>query len=176
MGNSRQLTKAEALTAVQALISGLQKHFPTGQLTVGNVVYASLALVQLLQGLVLAMMAQTTADTAARDALAALRDEQTQTGPVIQALKELLLAQFGNATQTLADFGLTPRKVRAPLTVEQKAAAKAKREATRIARGTMGPKAKLAIKGAVAAPVAAAPATATATTGVPVAAPVKPAT
>ena len=176
MANTRQLTKAAALTAVQALISGLQKHFPTGQLTVGNVVYASLALVQLLQGLVAAMMAQTAAETAAKDALAALRETQTQTDPVLQALKELLLAQFGNATQTLADFGLAPRKARAPLTVEQKAAAKAKRAATRIARGTMGPRAKLAIKGTIAVPVAAAPAAATATTGVPVAPVVKAAT
>ena len=104
------------------------------------------------------MTAQTNADTAAKDALTALRNLQTTVGPVIQALKDLLIAQFGNATQTLADFGLAPHKTRTPLTVEQLAAAKAKRDATRAARGTEGPKAKLAIKGTTTAPAVTPPA------------------
>ena len=71
------------------------------------------------------------------------------------ALHDLLVAYvaFVRATfssaSVLADFGLAPKKARTPLTVEQKAAAKAKRDATRAARGTMGKKAKLAVKGDV---------------------------
>ena len=103
------------------------------------------------------MTAQTTAQKTADDAMTALRELLIKNGPTIQALKDLLLAQFGNASQTLADFGLSPRKERAPMTVEQKAAAAAKRKATRAARGTTGPKAKLAIKGTVPAPVETAP-------------------
>ncbi|HEY8038591.1 MAG TPA: hypothetical protein VIF15_02305, partial [Polyangiaceae bacterium] len=57
--------------------------------------------------------------------------------------------QFGTQADVLADFGMTPRKAATPLTVEQKAAAAAKRKATRAARGTKGPKAKLGIHGAV---------------------------
>ena len=57
--------------------------------------------------------------------------------------------QFGTQADVLADFGLAPEKARTPLTVEQKAAAAAKREATRVARGTKGAKAKKGIKGAV---------------------------
>ena len=48
----------------------------------------------------------------------------------------------------LADFGINP-KARAPLTVEAKAAAAAKRAATRAARHTMGSQQKKAIKGDV---------------------------
>ena len=90
MANNSKPTKAEALASVQALISGLQKHFSTGSLTVGNIVYATSALVTLLQSVENAMTAQANADTAAKDALTALRNLQTTVGPVIQALKDLL--------------------------------------------------------------------------------------
>ena len=56
---------------------------------------------------------------------------------------------FGESPEVLADFGLLPKKVRKPLTVEQLAAAKAKRAATRKARGTTSKKQKLAVKGDV---------------------------
>jgi hypothetical protein len=44
---------------------------------------------------------------------------------------------------SLADFGLNPKKARTPLTIEEKAAAAAKRKATRAARHTMGSKQKV---------------------------------
>jgi LPS O-antigen subunit length determinant protein (WzzB/FepE family) len=157
MTSTKKPTKATALAGMQALIAGIQKHFPTGQLTVGNVVFTIAALVLLLQGQVDAMTSQATAQKTADDEMTTLRALQIKNGPTIQALKDLLLAQFGTSSQTLADFGLSPRKVRAPMTVAQKAAAAAKREATRAARGTTGPKAKLAIKGTVPAPVETAP-------------------
>jgi hypothetical protein len=56
---------------------------------------------------------------------------------------------FGNQPEVLAGFGLAPKKEKKALTTEQQAAAKAKREATRKARGTVGKKKKLAIKGDV---------------------------
>jgi hypothetical protein len=173
MSSPSKYTKAAALTALQALISGLQKHFANAQVTVANVVYATSALVTLLQSLESAMTAQTAAETAARDAQNALHATQTKVGPVLQALRELLLAQFGNATQTLSDFGLAPRKVRTPLTVQQKAAAKAKSDATRAARGTKGPKARLAITGTTTTAGTAPQAAPAVTPAAPVAPPVK---
>ena len=167
MTSTKKPTKATALAGMQALIAGIQKHFPTGQLTVGNVVFTIAALVLLLQGQVDAMTSQTTAQKTADDEMTTLRALQIKNGPTILALKDLLLAQFGSSSQTLADFGLEPRKARAPMTVEQKAAAAAKRKATRAARGTAGPKAKLAIKGTVPTPVETAP-------PAPVTAPAKP--
>jgi len=58
-------------------------------------------------------------------------------------------AAYGGSPAILADFGLQPKKTRKPRTAEQLAAAKAKRDATRKARGTMGKKEKLSIKGDV---------------------------
>jgi hypothetical protein len=134
MTTTKKPTKAQALAGVQALIAGLQKHFPNAQFTLGNAVYTTDALVQLLTGLAAAMTAQQTAETAAKDALTKLDATHAQAAPVIQDLKDMLHVQFGQAAGTLADFGLAPRKVRTPMTVEQKAAAKAKRDATRAAK------------------------------------------
>lgn len=60
-----------------------------------------------------------------------------------------VMAVFARSPTVLADFGLSPRKPRTPLTVEQKVAQKAKSDATRKARGTKGKKQRLAIKGDV---------------------------
>jgi hypothetical protein len=63
----------------------------------------------------------------------------------------------GGSIDTLADFGLKPRKTRTPRTPEQKAASVAKSLATRAARHTMGSKQKAKVTGAAphAAPVTA---------------------
>ena len=167
MSSTVKPTRAQILAGLLALIAGTQKHFPTGSLTVGNVVFTPAALIALLQSLIDALTKRGAAVVSARDSLVQLRAVQVQVDPVIQGYRDLLVAMFGQAGQPLADFGLAPHKARAPLSVEQKAAAKAKADATRKARGTKGPKAKLAITGTVAVP-AAEPAA-------PVAVPVKPA-
>jgi hypothetical protein len=69
--------------------------------------------------------------------------------PVIRDYQSYLVSLLGNAPSTLADYGLAPRKVRAPLTSEQKAAAAAKSAATRAARHTMGTVQKKGVKGNV---------------------------
>jgi len=170
MSNSTsKKTKADALALVLALIAGTQKHFPNGSFTLGNTTYTTL---------VSAMTAHNAAQANAKDTLVAEQGTKATVGPVLQAYQHLVLAAFSNATQTLADFGLTPPKARTPMTVEQKAAAGAKREATRAARHTLGPKQKKLIKGTVAATpptvgAAQAPAPASASTASP-AAPAKP--
>jgi hypothetical protein len=74
-------------------------------------------------------------------------------GPALRtflgAFVTFLRAAFGNQPSVLADFGLHPKKAPTPLTVEQKAAATAKRKATRAARHTQGPKQKKGVKGTV---------------------------
>jgi hypothetical protein len=65
---------------------------------------------------------------------------------VVHGLKQYVMNAFGKTSPQLADFGFAPPKV-ATLTAEQKQAAVLKREATRKARGTVGPKAKLAVTG-----------------------------
>jgi len=163
MTSKTKPTKAKALAALQAIIAGTQKHLPNESFTFGNVAYTSAALITLFESVIAAMAEHTTKATAAKDALTALHQVKVTADPVFKDYRDQLLLRFGSASQMLADFGLAPPKARKPLTVEQKAAAKAKRKATRLAHGKSG---------AAAGPGNAAATTATAET--PPAAPAGP--
>ena len=93
--------------------------------------------------------ATTDAQTSAK---AKVADERAQLPALIAfmlAYVAYVKGTFGNTPDVLADFGLVPKKAPRQPTPEQKAAAKAKREATRKARGTVGPVKKLSIVGNV---------------------------
>lgn len=141
--------KATALASVQALIAGTQKHFPSGQFTLGNVAYTTASLVQALQGLADAFTALDTAHASVKDGVAALRTSETKVLPLIREYTSFLRATFSTATAQLGDFGLQAPKARQPLPTEKRAAATAKLRATRTARGTTSKKQKLAVKGDV---------------------------
>jgi hypothetical protein len=172
-------SKAATLAQLQALISGLQKQFPSGQFTLGNTAYTTATLVQALQSLIDAIEAANAAQASARVAVSKMRAAAVAVGPVVLALKRNLLAMFGNAVDTLALFGLKPRKAPAPRTGPEIAASAAKAKATREARGTTSQKKKLAVSGnvtgvevipittppAATPPAQLAPATPTAPTG-----------
>jgi hypothetical protein len=85
------------------------------------------------------------------------RQEHDKTKTFVSGLKQALLVAFAGKIDTLADFGLTPRKVTA-LTPDQKVARAKLNLATREARHTMGPKQKAEIHGTVPAPVPVTPA------------------
>src|SRR5581483_8311817 len=85
---------------------------------------------------------------ATKEKIAAERDEMPALRALMGEYVTYVKATVGGASD-LADFGLTPKKARTPQTVEAKAAATAKREATRAARNTMGAKQKLKVKGNV---------------------------
>jgi len=74
-----------------------------------------------------------------------------QTSVIVRDLLHTVIGAFGADSPKLADFGFVAPK-RAVWTPEMTTAAVAKRKATREARHTMGPKAKLAIKGTVEPP------------------------
>ena len=173
-----RITKVTVSESVRGLIAGTQKHPPSGPLTLGGQPFTAQSLVQVLQDMGSALSAVDTAKASWKDALKNLDDVKAKVDPTLGAYRSWVLATYGNAPATLADFGLTPPKARTPMTVEQKAAAGAKREATRAARHTLGPKQKKLIKGTVAATpptvgAAQAPAPASASTASP-AAPAKP--
>jgi hypothetical protein len=150
MSNTRiRQPKAALLAQMQAVIAGLQKHFPNGQFTFGNTAYTTAALVTLFQSVITALTQLNAAQASAKDAVTALTGVTATMGPVFLSLKRNLQNTYGTTSTTLADFGLQPQKARTPLTVEQKAAAKAKAEATRKARGTTSKKQKLAVTGNV---------------------------
>jgi hypothetical protein len=142
-GTTSKPSKAAALAGVQAIIAGAQRHFPNGSFTLGNVPFTTASLVQLFQTLADAIAAANAAQAAAKDAVAALRAARAKVNPVLLDFKRVLLATFGTATQTLADFGLEPPKARKPLSSEANVAAAAKRLATRKARGTTSKKQKV---------------------------------
>ncbi len=87
------------------------------------------------------------------------RDERAKTKTFVSGFRQTLKVAFDGSIDALSDFALSPRKLHVP-TPEQKAKANAKAKATRAARHTMGPKQKLAIKGAAPQATPAAPATA----------------
>jgi hypothetical protein len=149
MSSTTSKSKAATLAQLQSLIGGLQKQFPNGQFTLGNTVFTTATLVQAIQSLIDAINAVNTVQASAKVAVAALRATVAKVGPVVLALKRNLLAMFGNATDTLALFGLEPRKAPAPRTGPEIAAAAAKARATRTARGTTSKKKKLAVTGNV---------------------------
>jgi hypothetical protein len=171
---SKSNSKAAALAHVQAIIAGATKHLPNGSFTIGGATYTTASLIQVFQGLVNAMTTRDAAQSSAKDAVATERATQKQVGPILLAFKHLVLVTFAGATQTLADFGLTPPKARTPLTTEQRAARAAKAKATRTARGTTSRKKKLVIKGNVTG-VTVTPIT-TPTAATPPASPVPPVT
>jgi hypothetical protein len=165
MSNKVKPSKAQALAHVQALIAGTQKHTPNGSLTFGSTTYPVASLVQLLQELVAAMASLNAVQASAKDAMSALRD--TKVGPVLRAYRRYLIATYGNATQTLADYGLESPKARTPLTSAAQATAVLKLRATRKARGTTSKKQKAAIKGTVETTTGPAPAAPPATPAKP---------
>jgi hypothetical protein len=154
-------TKISLQQRVSSLISGTQKHYTTGTLTVGGASYDPATLIQILQGLSNAIAASDAAKAKWNDALKSMQDENAKVGPVVQAFQSYLVTSLGNAPSTLADFGLVPRKVRAPATSAEMAAAAAKRKATRAARNTMGSEQRKKVKGNVTSvlvtPVVASP-------------------
>jgi hypothetical protein len=156
-------------TLATNIVAGLGKHIPVGTtLTFGGGTFTPAQIITRLQLLVALRTAVTAAQATAK---AKVADEAAQ-GPAIRAmmiaLVAFLKAMFAGQPDVLADFGLPPKKARTPLTAAKQAAANAKRQATREARGVIGTQKRKAIKGAVTGvvvtPVEAAPAATVAAT------------
>ncbi len=159
--NSKVSTKATLQQRVSRLTAGTLKHYPTGTLTVGGVTYDPATLVQMFQSLGNTIAASDEAKAKWNDALKSLRNEKAKVVPVLRAYQSYLVSSLGNTPSALDDFGLSPRKVRAPVSVEKKTVAAAKRKATRAARHTMGAKQRKAVTGhvtdVVVTPIVAGP-------------------
>jgi hypothetical protein len=149
MSSTFSTSKAVNLAQLQSLITGLQKQFPSGQFTLDNTAYTTATLVQALQSLIDAINAVNTVQADAKVAVATMGAKAATVGPLALALRRNLLSMFGNAANTLALFGLEPRKAPAPRTGQENAAAAVKAAATRTARGTTSKKQKLTVSGNV---------------------------
>ncbi len=147
--NNKSSKSSEASLATQ-LIAGIGKHFTN--VTSVTLLGASMTPAQVatsLQTLVNLRTGVEGAQATARAKVAAENDQAPALRLLMDAFVAVVKAGYGNQADVLADFGLPPKKARTPLTVEQQAAAIAKREATRAARGTKGSKQKAAVKGNV---------------------------
>jgi hypothetical protein len=127
-------TKSNLQQRARGLITGTQKHLSNETLAFNGVTFAAPALVQLLQQLIDVVTRSDTAKAEWKDALKAMKDAKAAIVPVVGGYHAYVVNRYGNAPSTLEDFGIAPRKVRTPLTAEQKAAAAVKRQATRQAQ------------------------------------------
>ena len=150
-------TLSTQIALFHALIEGIQKRFSSvAMLTLGSAPITPAALVALLQGLIDAYGVMLAARTQAHSATLAARAAARAARPVLRSLKTFLFGMFSDP-KDLADFGLAPPRPRTPPTTAEAASAVVKREATRKARHTLGPKARKGVKGPSDTTVTATP-------------------
>jgi hypothetical protein len=156
------------INRIRQAMAGIAKHFAsTPTLALGGTQTTTKDAVATLQGAIDSIDAAAAAGKAFHEATAAQHAAIAKGNALLKVLKTLVESQLGSAESVLGDFGFTNPKPAVP-DQAAKAAAVAKRAATRAARHTMGKKQRAAIKGTVTAPAATPPATP--------AAPAKPAT
>jgi hypothetical protein len=132
------------------LVEGIQKRLSAvAQVTFGGSTFTPAAVEAQLQALATLRSDVTAAKAAVETKLSAERTKGPALRVFLLAFVSFVRATFGDTPDVLADFGLKPKKVATPPTAEQLAAKALKAKATRKARGTVGKKKKLAIKGDV---------------------------
>jgi hypothetical protein len=134
----------------EQLIAGFKQHFSTvSALTLGSESYTPAEVEAFLQTLIDLRQAVDDARSALKTKIMAQAAQAPALRSQMAALVAIVKASYGPSPDILADFGLEPKKARAPLTIDQMATAAAKRAATRAARHTMGPKQKQKVKGTI---------------------------
>jgi hypothetical protein len=131
------------------IIVGIRKNLQNvSSLATGGSTFTLVAIETLVQSRIDAAGAADVARARWLDAVAKYRALDTQATPVVRGLRRYVIDAFGENSPVLADFGFTPPR-KTVLTPEQNVAKAKKAAATRKARGTMGKKEKLKIKGTV---------------------------
>jgi hypothetical protein len=166
--------KNKSASRAEQLIAGTKQDFANvASLAFAGSTYTPAQVQTSLQTLVDLRNAVDAAKAVTATKVAAEKAQAPSLRRFMSAYVTFVKATFGDHPDVLAHFGLAPRKAATPLTVEEKAAAAAKRKATRDARHTMGPQQKRDVKGDVTGvkvtpvtatkPVATSPAPAPAT-------------
>lgn len=141
--------KSTRISRDQNLIDGTKKHLVGVSLVVAGQTITDTQLVTMLQARIDAANNSIAGKAAFQDAVQKDDAERAATDPVVADVRKVLGVMFRDKLDVLSDFGLSPRKKPAPLTVDQKKAAAQKRAATRAARHTLGPVQKSKIHGVV---------------------------
>lgn len=154
MTTKSKTSKVSRAARITTVVAGIQKHFSgMATLMLNNTSINTAAFVSQLQAdIALSNKATATRAQLTTDVNAANQSHAT-VDPLLRFLRALVIGQFGDtdaSASILADFAMSPRKP--PSTnVDAKAQAKAQAAATRVARGTKGPKQKAKVKGVVPA-------------------------
>jgi chorismate mutase len=149
----KQKTKAQKIQSDTQLMNGMQKNFPSTTFTIQSGQQTTAQVATVLTARINAAQAVLTAKAAYHSAVVAYEQEEEQTEPLVQGIRQTILTMYSASPQILSDCGVSARKANTPLTAQQKVVAAAKAKATRAARGTMTAKEKAAIKGTVPATV-----------------------
>jgi hypothetical protein len=143
-------SKTSRQSRLRKLEQGIDKHFQAlSTLMLGAKVFTMPELKALIQSDIDASDASVQSRAKLKADVQVERNTHAKVNPVLRLFKAYVISQFGetnDASQTLADFGLTPRKT-TKKTVATKVVALKKTEATRAKRHTMGPKQKAKVKG-----------------------------
>jgi hypothetical protein len=145
---------------LRKLLLGIDKHLgDVTSITLSGAVYTMVDLKKLIQSDIEASDASVQAKANHSSVVQLERNSHAKINPLVRLLKYFVITRYGDtqdASNTLADFGLQPRKS-TKKTVATKAEAVGKTKATRTLRHTMGPKQKAKVKGATSAGAPAAP-------------------
>jgi hypothetical protein len=141
--------RPDRIAADVTFIEGIKTHLASrAQIPAGRREFTPAALAQFVQRRIDAANAIQTAKAAWLDAIHQYEMIDAETTVVVNDVRNLAKNFFGADGPELAAFGIAPPKT-PTMSTETMLAAVAKRAATREARGTRGPKAKLKIKGVV---------------------------
>jgi hypothetical protein len=142
------ISKGQVVARAKQLIAGAEKHLANvTQVTLVGSSFTPAQITAKLQQVVTLRDDVDAAKASTKAKIVAEKADMPALRAFMSALVSFVKATFGNSPDVLADFGVHP-KARAPLTVEAKVAAAAKRKATRAARHTMGAKQKKDVRGA----------------------------
>jgi hypothetical protein len=147
-------SKATRQNGNRKLVGAIRKHL-TESVTLEGVKYTPARLAKMFQNGIDIADAADAASKAWHAAVATERARTRELSGVQASLRDHVSATFGAASTEFADFGFTPKAVRT-VDAKTKADAVVKRAATRVARHTMGKRARLKVTGATASAAASA--------------------
>jgi hypothetical protein len=149
-------SKTAILAQEQTALTGIDKHFPAGTtVTLGGIQYVVADLKKVLTDDLTALTDTGTQRANLHVAVLAEQQTRAKARSVLKLLRAYIVATNGaSSASVLEDLGYPPPRV-TTLTVEAKALKADRMRATRVARGTKGPKQKKAIKGTVEAQITA---------------------
>src|SRR5580700_3853955 len=136
--NTPKKNRTDQTAAEQKLSDGVNKHAQAiAPFVIAGATVTAKDIITNLQTLIASASTVEATKATWQDAVKADKDERAKLKAFVSSVKQALLLAVAGSIEALADFGLTPRKVRVQ-TPEKKAAAAAKGKATRAARHALG--------------------------------------